>query len=344
MISSPFYSYGMISTKKIVIDSIRDVPSTWIFEHYLALSEKLYGQEVKLKSVFNPSEKTPSMTIFPDKRTGKYKFKDFSSGNYGDAYDLIKQIFNLDASQAVFMVLKDYAQYVNSNDVIREEIKAVAKYVVSDYEARSWTTEDAKYWTRFGIGSKTLEKYNVMPLSWYKMKKEESEICINGYFIYGYFREDGLMYKIYQPKSETRKFLKVKKHLQGVEQLTYEKPNLVILSSLKDLMSFEQLAFKTIECIAPDSENTMIPDAMMWDLIKKYDTVTTIFDNDEAGKKAIVKYQEKYGIQGFALDLEKDVSDSIAKHGKDFVKNELIPLLTEMIHTCKRCNETSTLA
>lgn len=331
----------MISTRKIVIDSIRDVPTTWIFEHYLSLQEKLYGQEVVIKSIFNPNEKTPSMTVYPDRRTGKYKFKDFSSGCYGDGYDLVKQILNLSASEAVFRVLKDYSDHVNNNEIIKEEIKSIAKYTVSDYEARSWNTNDAKYWTSFGIGSKILEHYNVMPLSWYKIKKEEDEVCINSTYIYGYFREDGLIYKIYQPKSETRKFFKVRKHIQGMEQLTYQKPNLAILSSLKDMMSFMQLGFKTIECIAPDSENTMIPEAVMWDLISKYQTVTVVFDNDEAGKKGLLRYKEKYGLNGFALNLEKDISDCVAKHGKERTKNELVPLLTECIHTCRRCPESS---
>jgi DNA primase len=80
----------------------------------------------------------------------------------------------------------------------------------------------------------------------------------------------------------------------------------------------------------------------MWDLISKYETVITIFDNDEAGMKAVSRYSEKYGINGFVLDLEKDISDSVSRHGKDFVKNELVPLLTECIHTCRRCPESST--
>lgn len=333
----------MISTRKITIDSIKDIPSTWIFEHYLSLQEKLYGQEVTIRSIFNSLEKTPSMTVYPDKRTGKYKYKDFSSGSYGDGYDIVKHIFGMGPKEAVFKVMKDYSDFVNDNNAVQEEIKSVSKYKVCDYQARSWNTEDARYWTRFGIGSKTLERFNVMPLSSYVLEKEDQRLCITSAYIYGYFKEDGLIYKIYQPKSESRKFMKVRSHIQGMDQLTYGKPNLVILSSLKDLMSFEQLNFKTIETIAPDSENTMIPDKTMWDLISKYDSIVTLFDNDDAGKTGITRYLKKYGIQGFSLDLEKDVSDSIAKYGKEHVKKELVPLLTECINTCRRCPENSTL-
>ena len=54
----------MISTKSNAV-SIGDVPVTWIFEHYLNLTEKLDGQQIKIKSVFK-LEKTPSMYIYVD--------------------------------------------------------------------------------------------------------------------------------------------------------------------------------------------------------------------------------------------------------------------------------------
>ena len=82
----------------------------------------------------------------------------------------------------------------------------------------------------------------------------------------------------------------------------------------------------------------------MWELIGKYETVTALFDNDEAGLKAVEKYKSMYGINGFVLDMAKDVADSVAKYGKESVKSHLVTLLTESIYTCRRCSETSTLA
>lgn len=333
----------MISTRKIVLDNVNDIPSTWIFEFYLSLSTPLYGQEIKIKSVFNPSERTPSMSVYPSK-AGKYVFMDFSSGNKGDGYDLVKAMYGITPREAVLKVLKDYKDYVKNNKVCKEDIKTVSKYAVTDYESRNWNSDDAKFWTSFGIGSKALEHYNVMPLKSFQMSKDEDKLTVANAYLYGYFRNDGVLYKIYQPKNHDHKFIKIIRHIQGLDQLSHGKPNLVIVSSLKDLLSFNALGFKTIECIAPDSENTLIPDATLWELKDKYDTITTLFDNDDAGKKAVDRYNDKYGIQGFTLDLEKDVSDSVKKYGKDVVKSYLIPLLTERIHTCKRCSETSTLA
>lgn len=339
-----FYLSRMISTKKIVLDNVNDIPSTWIFEHYLSLSTPLYGQEIKIKSVFNPTERTPSMSIYPSKSGGKYVFMDFSSGNKGDGYDLVKALYNISPREAVIKVITDYKAYVKNNKVCKDEIRAVSKFAVVDYESRNWNSDDAKFWTKFGIGSKSLEQYNVMPLKSFDMAREGEKITVANAFLYGYFRDDGKLYKVYQPKNHDHKFIKVLRHIQGIDQLTYAKPNLVIASSLKDLLSFNGLGFKTIECVAPDSENTLIPEDMMWRLKDKYETITTLFDNDEAGKKALERYKTKYGVDGFTLDLEKDVSDSIAKYGKEHVKDNLIPLLTESIYTCRRCNGTSTLA
>lgn len=333
----------MISTKKIVLDNVKDIPSTWIFEHYLSLTTPLYGQEIKIKSVFNPAERTPSMSIYPSKHGGKYVFMDFSSGNKGDGYDLVKALYNMSPREAVIKVINDYKDYVKHNKVSKEDIRMVSKFVVTDYESRNWNSDDAKFWTSYGIGSKSLEHYNVMPLKSFKMSRDDENVTITNAYLYGYFRNDGVLYKIYQPKNHDHKFIKVISHVQGLDQLTYEKPNLVIVSSLKDLLSFNSLGFKTIECIAPDSENTMLSSDLMWQLQDKYDTVTVLFDNDSAGKKAVEKYKEKYGINGFVLDLEKDVSDSVLKCGKECVKTHLVSLLTESIYTCRRCSETSTL-
>jgi hypothetical protein len=82
----------MISTKNLV-SQLEDVPKEWVFEYYLNLTEKLTGQSVKIKSVFNSREKTASMYIYMD-NNNTYKYKDFSSGNGGDALNLVQTLFN----------------------------------------------------------------------------------------------------------------------------------------------------------------------------------------------------------------------------------------------------------
>ena len=97
----------MISTKNLIYD-LADVPREWVFEHYLNLIEKLTGQNIKIKSVFNTREKTPSMCIYMDKNN-IYKFKDFSSGNGGDSIALVQSLFNLPTrGSASYKIIEDY--------------------------------------------------------------------------------------------------------------------------------------------------------------------------------------------------------------------------------------------
>mgnify|MGYP001236926547 FL=1 len=117
------------------------------------------------------------------------------------------------------------------------------------------------------------------------MSKEEDSkvksIKIKGPKIYGYFDKSGKVYKIYQPSQKKHKFIKVSHHIQGLDQLKYNKPYLVITSSLKDIMALRQFKYN-IEIIAPDSENVIIKAYIIDNLRKKYEKVITLFDNDKA--------------------------------------------------------------
>lgn len=326
----------MISTKNLIA-GLEDVPKEWVFEYYLKLSEKLTGQSVKIKSIFNSREKTPSMYIYMD-NNNTYKFKDFSSGSGGDALNLVQTIFNLPSrARASFKIIDDYHEYIKTHEPAPLiELKAHSKFKVSDYEIRHWNNLDQNYWISFKIGSKMLEHYNVAPLGFYTMTKEdnlgiETNMTINSNYIYGYFKKDGTLYKIYQPKIKDSKFMKVRDYIQGSEQLTGDKKFLVITSSLKDLMAFNKLKITDAESISPDSENSMIPTNYMINAIKHYKNVFILFDNDEAGHKAAQKYQKVFGIVTVNLPMEKDLSDSLKAYGVDAVRNMLLPLLKEVV-------------
>jgi hypothetical protein len=326
----------MISTKNL-ISRLEDIPKEWVYEFYLQLSEKLTGQSLKIKSAFNSREKTASMYIYVDNK-GVYKFKDFSSGHGGDALNLVQILFNLQTrAHASFRIVDDYNEYIKSNkhEPLRELV-AHSKFGVSDYEMRHWNNLDQSYWTSFHIGSNLLRRYNIMPLSFYEMTKTdnlgiETSMRIASNYIYGYFKDDGTLYKIYQPKVRDNKFIKVRDYIQGSEQLTGDKKYLVITSSLKDLMAFKKLNISDVECISPDSENSMIPASYMMNAIKHYKKVFILFDNDEPGKKAAIKYHTTYGVPYITLPMEKDLSDSVKLHGVDAARNKLLPLLKQAL-------------
>jgi hypothetical protein len=322
----------MFKTKNLV-HNVKDVPATWVFEFFGGIPEKLTGQDVKIKSFFT-NEKTPSLCIYVDSKTQTYKFKDFSSGKGGTHIDFIKELRGCDFHKACLIIVETYNDYVlhNNGGYDVQEFKQNSKYKVSSYSKRIWTTQDQYYWTQFNIGSRLLEEHNVFPLSYYTLRKDEDKVLtISGLYIYGFFKKDGTLYKIYQPKTQDKKFIKIHNYIQGSEQTKHNR-FLVITSSLKDIMSLKSLKIK-VDIVAPDSENTLIPDDVMQNYLDKYEKIVMLFDNDEPGVKAMKKYKEMYPtIECTILPMSKDPSDSIKDFGAREVCLKLVPLLDKKIN------------
>lgn len=326
----------MISTKGI-ISYFKDVPDQWVYEYYLNLSEKLTGQSIKMLSAFNSKDKVPSMFIYFDSVSKIYKFKDFSSGYQGNSWNLVQHLYNLSPGDAAKKIMNDYQEYLKHNTVVKErEIVIHDKFKVVDYEMRHWNNLDKNYWISFKIGSNMLERYNVVPLEFFTMEKAETDGAITSFtfrrpYMYGYFRNDGSLYKIYMPKNADKKFIKVENYTQGLDQLKYDCKYLLITSSLKDLMCFNKLGINNIEAIAPDSENTMIGERVMSELSKHYQKILVLFDNDDPGLKAAERYKNMYGFNYIKLEMEKDLSDSVKLYGIETVREKLFPLLKQAL-------------
>ena len=333
-----FYSIKSMLRTKNLITSIYDVPREWVFEHYLQLGEQLTGQDVKIKSIFNPNDKLPSFFVYYAKYKRKYMFKDFSTDDHGDGTHLVQLMFKLSSrGESAQKIVNDYNKHVitNGDEYTDRLLRIRNKYKVTGFSLRNWTVIDQKFWTSFNIGSKLLKKFNVRPLKNYTMSKEEDgkieTIEIKHHRIYGFFRKDGTLYKIYQPFSRSSKFIKVESYTQGADQLTFEKPYLIICSSLKDMMAFHTLGFNNAETIAPDSENIIISNKIIDVYKKRYKSVITLFDNDAPGRKSMKKYKKEYDIDPVHLSLEKDVADCSKAHGIKATREHLYPLLTKAL-------------
>jgi len=324
----------MISTK--IVSSFKSVPSSWIFEYYLNLNERLIGQGVIVKSIFNSKDSNPSMHINVNRLSNSYSFNDFSTGKGGYGCHLVSELFNISLGEAMNKILHDYNTFIyhNPGGYSIAEYKEQSKYRVDSFVKRSWNVLDEKYWMSYKIGSYTLERFNVVPLESYIMTNDISTFQITQDHLYGYFRQSGELYKIYQPMNKEKKFLKSKCYIQGMDQLELKQPWLLIGSSLKDIMCIEQMGFN-LEVIAPDSENTMIKEDVIDSLKLKYKNICVMFDNDQAGIIAMEKYREQYQLPSLLLDMEKDVSDSVQKYGLLKVKQELYPLLKNALYNIK---------
>lgn len=318
----------MISTK-VLIPDIKSVPVTWVFEHYCRLDQKLIGQDIKIRSLFNTSERTPSMCIYFKRDKEKYYYKDFSTDKGGDCIDLVQQILGINTRlDTMHKIVRDYNEFVlhNNGGYDLQVFKQYNKYKIDRHETRQWNTLDKSYWSKYGISSKMLEHYNIKPLNSYTMFKEDDGVYkvlnIEGSNIYGYFKKDGTLVKIYQPKVQKKKFLKVKDYIQGSEQLS-NNTQLIITSSLKDGMCFRKM-YPNIDFIAPDSENTMIKKEYLDSIANNYKTCYILFDNDEAGNRSTLKYCNQFNyLKPLYLQLSKDISDSVMDYGYEDIKKYL---------------------
>lgn len=324
----------MLNTKNLVANE-SSVPSYWVFQYYLKLNEHLNGQDIKIKSIWNPLERTASFCIYVNKTKNCYMYKDFSTGKGGNKINLIQDIFNLNYSDAVEKIINDYNKFIAENGAVEINFNPQPKWEIELIKTRSWNQDDANYWLQYLIGSSILSKYNVKPIDYYNLTKSNNETIekksIRGKNIYGYYNKHDQIFKIYQPFRDGFKFYKIESYIQGLDQLEYKEPYLVICSSLKDAMCLKGFGYN-IEVVAPDSENTLIKPHIIENLKNKYKKIITLFDNDNAGKKAIDVYKKNYNINGCFLPLAKDISDSVKKYGFNKVHASLKPLLKETIH------------
>lgn len=324
----------MFSSRSFIND-VHAVPSHWIFETYLGL-QPLSGQRVRIHSMFNPADKTPSMFIYYNKDAEAYRYKCFSTGKGGSAIDMMMHIWNLPFADTASRIMQDYSDYLKTGRRCDTKIVEHSAWEVVDVTTRGWSKADAEFWSPYNISSDLLERYNVRPLDRYVMGKtmedgiQVQEFVVTGKNIYGYYTDEGALYKIYQPMNRARKFIKICDYLQGEDQLQGHR-FLVIASGLKDCMALQSLPLLKVDVIAPDSENTMIAEERIMEFKEKYDAVVTLFDSDQAGINSMQKYKELYGLPFVYLPQEKDISDIIKTHGKQKALQYLVPVLDRAV-------------
>jgi hypothetical protein len=328
----------MFSSKQS-IQSLDTIPPHWIFQYYLNISPDSFNKSIRIKSAFNPNDKTPSMFVYYDKVGSKWLFKCHSTGNFGDGITLVKKLFNLSFNDATEKILNDYMNYDEKNLVeINYDNLNNKKWIVQNLKLRNWTKADANYWLEYNIGSSLLKKYNVKPIESYDLCQldtttNETVRCLNFDNLglsYGYFTFTDELYKIYNPKNKSQKFISLEPVIQGIDQLSNHE-TMIITKSLKDIMAIKSLGFK-VDCIAPPSETSKLkPEIIDQWLKKEYKYVIVYMDSDIAGINAMKYYEDTHNLPFVYLPKEKDISDVIKNHGKKDALCELYPKVQNAI-------------
>jgi hypothetical protein len=325
-----------------IITKIEDVPQGWIFQHYLRkvgrpLSVPLDGRVVRMKSIFTPGDRVPSMYLLFNQEKRKYIYYDHSSNRKGDAIDLVKIILDTASFRnACNHIIDEYQKYVDEGHTyidssVEYSINLKPVYSAS-VKTKQFEKKETDFLNEFSINSSVLQYYNVTPLSSYILTKKEGDVYKevmeqSNQLMFGFFDNFGELQKIYQPYNDYAKYLTFNSfYYHGFDQLQYQSDFLVLMSGAKDMWCASSLDGLDVEFMAPASENDILPEPLIKNLKSYYKYVFTLFDNDTAGKTAMVEYKKRYNIPYITLKSchEQDFAKNIQKHNTLKVYSEFI--------------------
>lgn len=242
----------------------------------------------KMKSPLRNNDDDPSFIIYSN--TGV--FIDFAYRK-GDWLNFVCYKYNLNYHDAILKIAKDFnlINYDNNNVVSKNLVNTITKKeakIKKDFKIiyRQWNNNDKDFWTQFNIFYKTLNFFNVKPIIgfWILNKNQWNFFKTD---IVSYVYHIGSRIKIYQPYRDKKdyKFLGnvSKNSVQGYTQIDFNKLELIITSSLKDVMLLYEFNYQSI---APSSESTIISKFIIDFLLDNFQEdvkIKLLYDWDEAG-------------------------------------------------------------
>lgn len=278
----------------------------------------------------------PSFSIFYGDKNGKYMYKDFATGESGDAIVFVKRYYEerglfLNFNQTLLKIVDDLnlpLKSLNNKDQLKQirtspKPKKSKEQVTIKVKFRSFLNKDKEFWEQFGITKNTLLFYNVYPIT---------HIFLNDNIIkadnisYAYIEyKDGVpTYKIYQPYSKKMKFINNNDYSvwEGWEQMDSNEDHLIITSSRKDIMSVRDTA--KLNSTSLQAESVIPKNHVVQDLKNNYTDIFVLYDNDKGKKEnygqiLANKLVGKYGFYNLVIPdkyASKDYSDLVKNHGK----------------------------
>jgi hypothetical protein len=157
------------------------------------------------------------------------------------------------------------------------------------FQPREYTVEDGKYWSMYKIKKSQLIQDHVYAVRWYKVIQNQKETVIRprkpSYAIYE-FKPRVKIYcpttKIYRDKWITNCN---RNDIGNINNISSYGTNLLITKSYKDCRVLRNIGKKDVIWFQNEG---MLPDiSKITMLCKRFQTISILFDNDEAGIKAL---------------------------------------------------------
>ena len=251
-------------------------------------------------------DNVPSFVLYYHKNgSGTLMFYDFATKDSGDAVVFVSHLFGISFKDALWKIAYDF-NLSNTEVSAKRQAIVTAKRVVQKQQVklgikrRAWGRHDAVFWKQFGITRRTLEKYNVVPISHVFFNGNANKIDKYAY-AYIEYKDGTVTYKIYQPYSEHFKWINNANYTvhQGYTQLPKTGKLLIITNSLKDVMSLRDVM--RIPSVGLQSESVMMKESVMAEYKSRFTHVVCLFDNDKAGIKLSEEFSKRYDVPHFYI-------------------------------------------
>lgn len=296
---------------------------------HLELS-KLYCSPLRI-------DKHPSFNVFIA-RNRKLLYKDFATGETGDCFRFIQQLYGVNFIDALRIIDTDFNLGLSKQKIQIEkrtpmvvEMIPTTLSIIKILRSGTFTDVDLTYWAQYGLDIEDLHFYNVSVAKEVLVIKNGTSFKMYSGVdnpIYSYKFEEGI-YKLYLPFSDSSRFITNAGNniIQGVEQLTYTSDLLIITKSLKDVMALNKMGY---EAIAFQSENTLPDLATIEAVAINYNEVIVFYDNDIPGKEAAAKASALLQCRSVEIPeylISKDPTDLIKDYGYEEAFNKITKII-----------------
>ena len=308
---------------------VRQLDTYQLFKAYCTNFKEI---DQMFKSEFRKDD-TPSCHIIMWK--GDLLYKDFGEKSSYRIFDYIAKKFQTDFKGALETVNRDfklglqYSKQGSSGPTLVTPEKSVEyeklekKPTIIEIRSRSWTKLDREYWTSYEIPQRLLEYHNIKSISHYRISNntvDNAMYALNPYMIgysMDYYWNNGVFRrKLYFPQMKDRRFVSNVDDtiVQGWTLLPKRGKILFVTKSYKDILIFNLLGYWAI---APNSENTYIPDHVIEKLKLRFDDIFVWYDNDLSGILGSAQFRDKFKLKAATYNPvggPKDPSDYVKEY------------------------------
>ena len=304
---------------------------------------KFYCHNFKeLSSVFCSElreDKHPSAMIYIDK-FNSIKYWDFSNGDSFNCFDYVMSKYSCTFIESLNIISNDFnlsksvitlePRIITANDEFKAKnhINTPKEKSIINIIHQPWTIEDFNYWNQYKIPLDKLEEFDVFSAKYVYLIKGNKRITfnyskINPCYAYRFETESSYSYKIYWPLSSNKRYKWLfsggsANDIEGFFQLPFIGDTLVLTKSLKDVICFNLI---DIPSISLQGEANKIDSEFVFKILKRFDRIITVYDNDEEGIKGANRFNKQFGFKYFFIDKPfKDLSDYIKANGLNKAK------------------------